>query len=164
MSGHPGTEPLESVRIVREIAAPAQRVYDAWIDPEMLIRWIGPEKYVASRVEVDPRVGGRAGVWGEQADGSTGIFNWDFIEMVPAERLVLSFAFADRDKEPDAHRSLLTLDLRETSPGHTELTLIHERLKPRSPQDAKGVTRGWGQVLGRLVAYLDSTNEEGARV
>ena len=152
-------EELESVRIVREIAAPARRVYDAWIDPEMLIRWIGPERYVASRVEVDPQVGGRAGIWGERDDGSVGIFNWEFVEMVPGERLVLDFAFADREEEPDAHRSLLTLELREQGPDRTELTLVHERLKPRSPQDAAGVTTGWGQVLGRLVAYVESDEE-----
>lgn len=153
---------LEAVRIVREIAAPAQRIYDAWIDPEMLIRWIGPERYVASRAEVDPRVGGKADIWGETDEGTTAIFNWDFIEMVPGERLVLSFAFADREREPDAHRSRLTLEIREMEPDRSELTVIHERLKPRSPQNAEGVTRGWGQVLGRLVDYLESTNAEGA--
>lgn len=148
-------EELESVRIVREIAAPVRRVYDAWIDPEMLIRWIGPERYVATRVEVEPRVGGSAGIWGEKVDGTAGIFNWDFVEMVPDERLVLDFAFADREEDPGAHRSRLTLELRELGPELTELTLFHEGLKPRSPQDAAGVTRGWGQVLGRLVGYLE---------
>ena len=149
-------EELESIRMVREIAAPARRVYDAWVDPDMLLRWIGPERYIATRAEVDPRVGGQADIRGIREDGTAGIFNWDFVEMVPGERLVLSFAFADRLEEPDAHRSLLTLEFSEVGPARTELTLIHEGLKPRSPQDAAGVTRGWGQVIGRLVTYLES--------
>jgi len=152
-------EQLESMRIVREIQAPARKVYDAWVDPDMLLRWIGPEGFVATRVEVDPVVGGHADVWGDREDGSVGIFTWRFVEMVPGERLVLDFAFADREEEPEAHRSLVTLEIRETAPGRSELTLIHERLKPRTPQDAAGVTRGWGQVLGRLITYVESETE-----
>ena len=155
----PAAEQLESVRIVREIEAPARKVYDAWIDPEMLLRWIGPEGYVATQVEVDPSVGGHADIRGERADGTVGIFTWRFVEMVPGERLVLDFAFADREEEPDAHRSLVTLGIRELSPHRSELTLDHERLKPGTPQDGTGVTRGWGQVLGRLITYVESETE-----
>jgi len=158
MSQGTGTE---AMRITREIAAPADRVYEAWVDPEMLIRWIGPERYIATRADVDPRVGGGADIRGIKEDGTAGIFNWDFVEMVPNERLVLSFAFADREEEPDAHRSLLTLEFREQAPDRTELTLVHERLEAGSPQDAAGVTTGWGQVLGRLVTYLESGTGRG---
>jgi uncharacterized protein YndB with AHSA1/START domain len=152
----------EAVRIVREIAAPAERVYDAWINPEQLIRWIGPEQFEVTRTEVDPQVGGKAQIWGNREGAEVGIFNWDFVEMVPPERLVLNFAFADREQDPDSHRSRLTLEMHEQSPGITELVLIHERLKPDSPQDAAGVTHGWGEVLGRLVTHLESPVEEGA--
>ena len=150
----------EAVRIVREIEAPAEQVYDAWVNPEQLIRWIGPEKFEVTRAEVDPQVGGAAQIWGNQESAETGIFNWDFIEMVPPERLVLSFAFANREQDPDAHRSLLTLEIREQSPGVTALVLVHERLNPDAHDNAANVTTGWGKVLGRLVTHLESPPEE----
>ncbi|MGA7435682.1 MAG: SRPBCC domain-containing protein [Solirubrobacterales bacterium] len=155
----PSTEGLESMRLVREIAAPPEKIYDAWINPEQLIRWIGPEQFEVTRTEVEPKVGGRAQIWAKREGTEIGLFNWDFVEMVPPERLVLDFAFADREKEPDSHRSRLTLEMREQDPGVTELTLIHERLKPDSPQDAAGVTEGWGEVIGRLQGHLEPSGK-----
>ena len=50
------TAPTLTVR--REIAAPAQELFDAWLDPKSLAIWMRPGSTVRSTAKTDPRVGG----------------------------------------------------------------------------------------------------------
>ena len=156
-------EELESIRMVREIAAPARRVYDAWVDPEMLLRWIGPERYIATRAEVDPRVGGQADIRGIKSDGAeAGSFHWEFVEIDPPRRLVFSFAFGGPGEEIEEHRSRMTLEFREQGPEATELILVHDRLGAAPPGGHQGVNTGWTQATGKLARYLETGISENA--
>lgn len=76
------------VRLHRTIAAPPDRVYEAWLEPELLQRWLAPGGVEGGRVEVDARVGGRYRIW-HQIDGAdVGGFDCELAELVPAERIV----------------------------------------------------------------------------
>ena len=52
-----------AVRLRRTIFATPDRVYRAWLDPDLLRRWLAPPGFVVTRVEVDERPGGRWRVW-----------------------------------------------------------------------------------------------------
>ncbi len=50
------------VRVVRSFAAPAERVFDAWLDPTSIGKWMcGPalRDEEVLHLEIDPRVGGK---------------------------------------------------------------------------------------------------------
>jgi uncharacterized protein YndB with AHSA1/START domain len=47
-----------SVTVRREIAAPAERLFDAWLDAASLGSWLRPAGVRETRAETDPRVGG----------------------------------------------------------------------------------------------------------
>ena len=47
-----------SVTVRREIAAPAEELFDAWLDANSLATWFRPGGTREARVEMDPRVGG----------------------------------------------------------------------------------------------------------
>ena len=47
-----------SVTVRREIAAPAEELFDAWLDPASLGSWLRPSGIRETRAETDPRVGG----------------------------------------------------------------------------------------------------------
>lgn len=88
------------VHVVREFAAPVQRVWDAWTRPEDLRSWWGPTGFTCPRAEADVRVGGRIFVtmrapqeWGGGEQHST----WDITECEPPTRLAYVFRFADAD-------------------------------------------------------------------
>src|SRR5690606_34157688 len=49
--------PTAAVRLERLIPAPPREVYDAWLDPALLLRWMAPG-FDVTRAEVDARVGG----------------------------------------------------------------------------------------------------------
>lgn len=48
------------VRLSRTLSATRERVFDAWLDPELVARWlfVGPDSE-APIVQIDPRTGGR---------------------------------------------------------------------------------------------------------
>jgi uncharacterized protein YndB with AHSA1/START domain len=47
-----------SVTVRREIAAPAEVLFDAWLDPDSLGAWLKPGGIRETRAETDPREGG----------------------------------------------------------------------------------------------------------
>jgi len=47
-----------SLTVQREIAAPAEDLFDAWLDADSLGTWLKPSGVRETRAETDPRVGG----------------------------------------------------------------------------------------------------------
>jgi uncharacterized protein YndB with AHSA1/START domain len=152
------TEPAV-VRLDRTIPAPPDRVYRAWLDPDLLCRWLAPASLEATRVEVDERVGGHHRTWQENADGEpAGGFDCELLELVPGERIVFLWRFVGPERVADAaHDSRLTITLSEAPDGATALSLVHERLEAidaAMPGMARNTATGWGQALDQLEAAL----------
>jgi uncharacterized protein YndB with AHSA1/START domain len=84
-----GDEGSDVVVVQRVIAAPREQVFDAWLDPSSLARWMRPRPGSIATAEVDPRVGGTfriVMIHGEGAVEHTG-------EYLLIERPSLCFAF-----------------------------------------------------------------------
>jgi uncharacterized protein YndB with AHSA1/START domain len=148
-----------AVRLERTIPAPPHRVYRAWLEPELLRRWLAPAGYTTTRVEVDERVGGHHRTWHDDGDGAAGGFDCELLELVPDRRLVFRWRFVGPDRIADpTHDSRLTITLAEAPGGATALTLLHERLAAvdaARPGMAEGARRGWEQALEHLVDEME---------
>jgi uncharacterized protein YndB with AHSA1/START domain len=145
---------MTAVRLHRTIAAPRDRVYRAWLDPDLLARWMAPGALDVTRAEVDERVGGHFRIWHAGPDGDVGGFEAELLELVPGERIVFRWGFVGPDRlAGPTYDSLLTITLREAPDGATELTLVHERLDELAaalPDVADNVGRGWELALDKL--------------
>ena len=144
-----------TVRVRRTIAAPPERVYRAWLDPELMSRWFAPAEFTVRKAEVDERVGGRLRVWHADGEGNdVGGAESEIVELVPGERIVLRWQFVGPDRATDpALTSRLTITFTPTPDG-TQLDLTHDRLgglRDRFPEIAQGVRRGWESALDSLV-------------
>ncbi len=53
------SSPATTLRLTRTFAAPREKVFRAWTDPEELKKWFGPVGYATPMAEVDLRVGGK---------------------------------------------------------------------------------------------------------
>ncbi len=146
---------MTSVTLKRTIPASPARVYRAWLDPDLMLRWSAPVEYEAVRVEVDERVGGHYRCWQVDAQGrDVGGYDCEILELVPDERIVLRWQFVGSDRRPIADvSSRLTIVLRPVAPDACELTLIHDRLddlERRVPGMTDATRRGWSGTLIRL--------------
>lgn len=146
----------DSVRIVKEVGAPIERVYRAFIDPDELVRWMHPEQFRGVSASNDPRVGGRGDLTHRDLDGEeiVGGFNWEYLEVEPNRKLVMDWQFGGFGQTNKSSRSRMTIELRETDPGSTEVTLFHERLGEAPPGGHMGVNTGWTQALESLADYV----------
>jgi uncharacterized protein YndB with AHSA1/START domain len=150
------TTQTPAVRLIRTIPASPHEVYRAWLDPQLIRQWFSPSDFTVSGTSVDERVGGRHSIHHSRDGEDLGGFESELIELVPDQRIVFSWGFVGPDHVPDpTHASTLTIELRPTADGQTELTLVHERLTAigeAMPEVSAGVNEGWSQALGKLAA------------
>ena len=134
------------IRIARHFDASAERVFDAWLDPEKAGRWLfATPTGEMLRVEIDARVGGRF-LFVERRDGEDMEHMGEYLEMDRPRRLV--FMFAVPKLSPLYTR--VSIDIVAARSG-CELTLVHEGVLPE--YEAR-VQSGWSEILNGLTASL----------
>ena len=148
-----------AVRLERTIPASPAQVYRAWLDPELLVRWMAPGAYAVTRAEVDERAGGHFRIWHADPTGTAGGgFDGELAELVPGQRIAFRWGFVGpQRRDGEAFDSLLTVTLREAPDGGTVLTLVHERLDDLAaalPGVARNVGPGWKDALSKLASVV----------
>jgi uncharacterized protein YndB with AHSA1/START domain len=155
--------PVSELRIERVISAPPSSVYRAWLEPELLQRWLAPGSMEVSRVEVDERVGGHVRIWQTHNGQDAGGFECKLIELVANKRIVFQWGFVGPQRtQGPTFDSLLTITLRASPGNTTNLILVHERLDDLAramPDVARNVGVGWERVLEKLAKSLDMAQE-----
>ena len=153
------------VRLERVIPASANDVYRAWLDPDLLQRWLAPGGITVDRAEVEARVGGRYRIWHVDSGVHIGGFECEIVELVPGERIVFQWGLVGPERTAGpVYDSLLTITLRSVSRDTTVLTLVHERLDDLTvgmPHVADNVEVGWGLVLEKLAVTLGAAGRRG---
>jgi uncharacterized protein YndB with AHSA1/START domain len=142
--------PAPSATFVRTLKASAREVFAAWIDPELLLRWLAPSPFGTGAAEVDARVGGRYRIETPGPDGELHVTTGEYRELVPGRRLVQTWVYEGPMAVARGFETLLTVELRELAPDLTELTLRHERLPNAEYGDL--LQQGWTACLDRLEA------------
>ena len=150
----PGESSPLAVRLERVIAASPDEVYRAWLDPDLLRRWLAPGGITVERAEIEARVGGRYRIWHAASGVEVGGFECEIVELVANERIAFRWGFVGPERTAGpVYDSLLTITLRAVSGGATALTLVHERLDDLAaamPHVADKVRIGWELVLEKL--------------
>jgi uncharacterized protein YndB with AHSA1/START domain len=138
-----------SLTIKRRIAAPPERVYEAWTDPQKLMQWFGPEGATMISVEADAHVGGRYHIEFRTPDGEHHDVSGTYSDVVPNQRLTFSWMWRTL---PD-RASKVTVMLKPDGEG-TLLTLFHEQFFDENARDRHHV--GWSGTMDKLARYLES--------
>lgn len=80
------------VRIVREFDAPPAKVFKAHVDPELIVRWLGPSRHETRIDYWDARTGGSFR-YAMSSDGDEFGFHGSFHQIRPSELIVQTFTF-----------------------------------------------------------------------
>jgi uncharacterized protein YndB with AHSA1/START domain len=144
----------DAVRIERTLRAPPERVFRAFLDPELIRQWMGPGDLEIDRVTVDPKVGGRVVVLHSQKGVSTGSFQGEFLKIVPNRELVYRWAFVGTEPEKGEYfDTLVTVTLLPAPGGKTRVTVVHEKLEDLrrgAPEIRSQVVWGWNDAFDKL--------------
>ena len=141
-------KPPVNVRVTRRFNASPERVFDAWLDPGMIGRWMfGPtlRDEEVTRISLDARIGGSFSFvvrrQGEEFDHVG-----EYLEIDRPRRLVFTWGIA----QGDSSRVIIDIVSRKTG---CELTLTHE-LHPDWADYASRTQAGWTKMLDALAATL----------
>jgi uncharacterized protein YndB with AHSA1/START domain len=130
-----------AVVVRRTIAATAEDLFDAWLDPQAMSIWMRPGSIQATTATVDARVGGRYEVLMRSATETyphTGVYR----VIDRPRRLVFTW----RSRGTEQKDSLVTVDFIVRGAG-TEVVVTHEQL----PEGARpSHNDGWTSALARL--------------
>jgi len=138
-----------SVFVERLVPALPRKVFEAWLDPDALRRFMcpAPGSHV-SRAECDPRVGGKFLIV-MNVGGNDIPHRGEYLEIERYTRLVFTW------RSPHAGEgSRVTLHFAESPGGETKVTLEHVGLP-----DAEVRARhhdGWSRILAELAAVAET--------
>jgi uncharacterized protein YndB with AHSA1/START domain len=132
------------LHLTREFDAPRDLVWKAMTDPALMSRWWGPRRYKTVVDTMDVRPGGKWRMRNIAADGGEHAFRGEYREIVPPERIVMTFEY-----EPlPGHISVETMTLTERD-GRTLLTV---RDQFASKEDLDGMVNS-GMESGARETY-----------
>jgi len=135
-----------SLQIDREIKAPVEAVYNAWLNPEMLARFMIPgEGMSVPKSEANPVVGGRFDIVMAAGDQELP-HGGEYKTLTPFSLIVFTW-----ESPFSVEGSTVTLKLTPTDSG-THIELIHMKFsdeESRSNHDG-----GWSSILAALDSAL----------
>ena len=142
----PSDEKANQLIITRIIDAPPQRVFEAWLSPDLLAQWIGPRGVGGEAQILEPRVGGRYRIKMHTPDGLNPIVSGVYREIVAPSRLVFTWIW-----EHEFQETLVTLTVAPSGNG-TQMTLRHEGFANADRRDSHN--NGWSSSFDKLAELL----------
>lgn len=136
-----------SLTVRKTIPAPIEAVFNAWLDPKMLKKFmVTCEGDEVPKAESDARTGGRFLV--VMATGGKEIpHSGTYLELKPHSRLVFTW-----ESPHSVDGSTVTVDLAPAGDGATDLTLTQVKFANEGSRD--GHIKGWTAILDALAKMV----------
>ncbi len=134
------------LRLERLIAAPPERVFDLWTEPDLLVQWWGPEGYDVPAHALDVRPGGAWRTTMRSPEGKRVSVSGVYRVIDKPRRLVFTWAW-DQDDGARGHETEVTVTF-EAAPGGTRLKLVQQTFQSAEVRDNHD--RGWSSSFDCL--------------
>jgi uncharacterized protein YndB with AHSA1/START domain len=154
---------VNEVTFDRTFDVPADKVWQAWTDPEQLKRWWGPDNVSIPECEIDLRVGGRLYMVMEatEAMGEYKGTRWPmeakFTVVEPNTKLAYEAkAWTEGDKEGTTLDQVQEITFAEEN-GKTKMQLrvTLNKIGPKAGMAVEGMKWGFGQQFDKLNKFLE---------
>jgi uncharacterized protein YndB with AHSA1/START domain len=147
--------------ITRVVDAPRELVWNAWVDPQQVVKWWGPKGFSTTIHEMDVKPGG---VWRHTMHGPAGEDypnESHFVEVIKHEKIVYEHGGSKAGKNSDAQfRSTWTF---EDLGDKTRITLRNAFATAEALQHViktYGAVEGGKQTLGRLAEQVEKSSSK----
>jgi len=139
--------------ITRTFDAPRELVFKAWTEPERQIQWMGPRGFTGKILKAANGVGDAYRYYMRDPNGGDHWQQGIIREMVPPQRLVFTYAWANQQGQATRPETIVQLTFEDLG-GKTRMTL-RQGIFPNveACEDHRG---GWNSSLDRLGEYLAS--------
>jgi uncharacterized protein YndB with AHSA1/START domain len=145
-------EVMTELRLERTFQAERERVFDAWVNEEVLrLWWAAQPDWECSGAAVDPRVGGRYELSMREPDsGTEHTVAGEYREFERPSRLVYTWAWQGDDaaSNADADDTLVTVEFHDEGDEATRVVLTHTGFA--SEESRANHEHGWNGCFDNL--------------
>jgi uncharacterized protein YndB with AHSA1/START domain len=139
-----------TVRLHRVFAAPPEKLYRAFTEPDAMTRWLPPNGFTATMHSMEAKVGGTFRMsFRNFTTGDSHAFGGSFLELVPNERLRYTDVFDDPNLPGEM---VVTVTLKAVSVG-TEVNIEQAGVPDAIPLEACYL--GWQESLRHLARLVE---------
>ena len=140
----------QSVQLHRIIRSTPERIYQAFLNPDALAKWLPPHGFVGKVYALEPHVGGSYQMaFTNLTTGHSHSFGGTYLELVPHQKLRYTARFDDPNLPGVMHT---TVTLRPVVCG-VELIAVQEGIPSAIPADACYL--GWQESLQLLTLLVE---------
>ena len=134
------------LRMERLIAAPPERVFNLWTEPDQLTKWWGPDGFDTPACAMDVRPGGHWRTTMRSPEGNLHTVSGVYRVIDPPRRLVFTWGWED-DSGGRGHETEVTVTF-EAAPGGTRLVLTQQTFA--ETEQCKRHGHGWSSSFDCL--------------
>ncbi len=141
-----------TLEMVPALPVAPPRLFTAFIDPDELTKWFGPEGFSVGSLDLDGRAGGTYRIEMQPPDGDPFYLGGEFREVDPPGRLAFTFVYEDPD--PDDVETLVELSLRDRGES-TEVVFTQGPFKTEARRELH--RDGWTDSFDRLAQVISQS-------
>ena len=140
-----------TVRFQRVLRAPAQRIYQAFIDPDAMAKWLPPHGFTGRVHAMDARVGGGYRMsFTNLSNGQSHSFGGTYLELDPGKRICHTDRFDDENLSGEM---VTTITFKSTQVG-TEVNI--EQAGIPDVISGEACCLGWQESLQLLALLVEA--------
>ena len=139
------------LKLERHFKAAPDKVFAAWIEPEQIAQWFGPENMTVPTKEIDARIGGKWLTTMRGPDGVDRTVSGVYREIDRPRRLVFTWAWHNEGKR--GHETEVTVEFRGKD-GGTLMTLTQRTFENANDRDMHEM--GWSSSFNDLARLVEA--------
>lgn len=141
------------LKIELELAAPAEKLYRCFTDPNLLQQWFAPKPWTIKSTDIDVRPGGRFNFVMASPEGQDYPNAGIFLAVEPNKRLVTTDAITS-DFKPSGPFMVVEVTFDDLGNGKTKYRAVarHWTEETKQQHEQMGFEPGWTQTARQLEA------------
>lgn len=140
-----------TVRLHRVIRSAPEKVYNAFLNPDAMVKWLPPNGFTGRVHSMDARVGGSYKMsFTNFTTGESHTFGGEYLELVPFEKIRHTDKFDDPNFPGEM---IVTVTFNKVFCG-TELNIVQEGIPEAIPVESCYL--GWQESLNLLVLLTEA--------